>query len=709
MKKKMKYFFGTVLLISLLCSLTVSATVTYSTDAPFNSYVYNSSDEPVTIPQVFETDMLITCDGLNSLPFDNLSDVFYDGVSRIYLCDTGNNRIVVTDTDFKTVSVIDSFEVNGHTETFLSPQGIYATADKLYVSDTENERIVVFDVLSDTLQPKAVYDKPVISALGDTYDYKPVKLTVDSTGKMYIVVAGINQGLVCLDESGNFQSFLGAPKVETNFLETFWRKIATKEQLAQMNSYVPTEYSSVSIDANGFLYVTSETSNTVPVAKINSDGDNVLKQPQSGSYGDTEYSKKENISYKPNFTDVSLYNSGRIGEDIFYIVDSKSGKIYAYNEDGYLLYAFGSIGDKKGTFYTASAIEYIDCGDGIPARLIVTDKFKGTVTILKETAFGMNIKEALRLYNAGVYDQAEQAWNVILQEASGYSLANISLTNIDMRYGNYKSAMRRMEQIREHELYSSAFGNWRDLFIRENFGIIIFSLLVSIVLIVAVCMLFKRFSLFQKIKSSETYRGYAYGSYLILHPFDGFWDLKHEQKGNLKSALTIAGLFLFLYAARYQFAGYIVSGTPTDERNVLYHLACIAIPLLLWVIVNWCVTTLMDGKGNMKDIVIATCYALKPYVIFAIPMLLLSNILSVSEVVFYTFFDTVILIWILFLLFASLISTHDYTPSKALLSVVIILVGMCLILFIAILFISIVQDVYQFGYNIFRELSYRSY
>ena len=195
----------------------------------------------------------------------------------------------------------------------------------------------------------------------------------------------------------------------------------------------------------------------------------------------------------------------------------------------------------------------------------------------------------------------------------------------------------------------------------------------------------------------------------MLHPFDGFWDLKHEKRGNLKSAILMYVLFFAVYALRMQFSGYTVTGTASSDVNVLYHIFILLVPMIMWITANWCFTTLMDGKGTIRDITIATGYALKPYIIFGLPMLLLSNVLTASEVPFYNIFDALILAWVLFLLFSGLMMTHDYSFGKAILTTVLILIGICLIIFILLLAISIAQNIYQFIYNIYQELSFRSY
>ena len=90
-------------------------------------------------------------------------------------------------------------------------------------------------------------------------------------------------------------------------------------------------------------------------------------------------------------------------------------------------------------------------------------------------------------------------------------------------------------------------------------------------------------------------------------------------------------------------------------------------------------------------------------------MLLVSRVIGEDELVFYDFANAVILIWVFILLFVGLMITHDYSLSKAVLSVILILVGICLILFIMLLLIHIIQEVYLFVYNSYSEVTFRSY
>lgn len=695
-------------LISVLCTWICLSCLTIHPhaancpeDAVFPTYIYNNRSEPVIIPSAFEVERVLSGADITGIEFKELSDIFYDGADRLYLCDTQNNRIVVTDTGFERVTEISDFAFEGRTESLNKPQGVYSDGKTLYVSDTGNNRIVVFDAAGDFV-PQRMVEAPDIPMLDTEVAFEPTRLTLDNSGGIYVIAKGINQGIVWLDETGRFIGFMGAPRVEFSLIERMWRHFYTKEQRERLQSFVPTEYDSVVRDADGFLYVTSQTSSMVPVGKLNSSGENIRKN--RGYFADERYRNEKD--YAPCFSDIAL---GEPDSGLHYTADSKQGRIYCYTEEGQMLYAFGKNGVQKGTFSNIHAIEFMKDTQYNRHRLLAVDRSRGTVTVFRETDFGAEIREAVQAYGEGRYEEAAAFWNQVGLAASGYVPAVTGLAQIDLQNGEYGQAMNRLLSVREYGLYADAFGKWRSDFVRNNFIWVILVIgALGAVLAVAVKLL-RRVSFLTKLQNTETGKGYRYGTHVMFHPFDGFWDLKREKRGNMKSALLIAVLFFLFYAIRLQYSGYITTGTTASEVNVLYGVALIFLPLCFWVIANWCITTLMDGEGTLKDIVIATCYALKPYVLLSIPMFLASHFLTADEFVFYQFADTVIMIWVFALLFLGLMVTHDYSLSKSVLSVLLILVGICLIIFILLLLIHIIQEVYLFIYNSYTEITFRSY
>ncbi|MBQ7726909.1 MAG: YIP1 family protein, partial [Clostridia bacterium] len=692
MKKHLITASALAILLIMLCAPAVSAMDTVP-DLPYRSYAYNNSDKPVAIPAPYTISKSLLGEDMGTSAFTDLSDIFYDGENNIYISDSGNNRIVITDTDFHIKKILSEFDNNGVTDTFHAPAGVYVNDKLIYVADTNQARIVIFDKQSFAL--KKIIEKPEIVLLGKEYTFHPTGLVVDKAGRIYVIALGINQGLICLDEDGNFSTFLGAPQVTPNMAERLWRKIATKKQLEQMQQYVPMEYSSALIDPYGFIYAASQSSLDTPVAKLNSEGKNVIVKPSRNfQYGDLAYDPQA----VPSFTDIALDEN-----ESYYLLDSRYGKIYTYDQSGYLMYAFGGSGSQKGVFLSASAIEVIQ------GKLVVTDRIKGSLTVFERTEFGENVNLALKQSEDGDYENAEKTWKTVSKMASGYLLAQVGLSKIDIQHKDYRAAMEKLKPIHEKELYANVFERLRNDFIKRNFYKLIAAIAGIFVFLILIKRFLKRCSFYQRFRQSDTVQKLRYCRYFIFHPFDGFWDIKHEKRGNIRIAYIILISFVLCYGIRAQFSGYVVTGIISSEVNALYSIATFVLPLGFWVISNWCFTALMDGEGSMKDIFIATCYSLIPYVLFSIPMFLFSHILTASEAAFYNVADAVCLIWVFALLFFGMMITHNYSLSKSVLTAALTLVGICLMIFILLLITNIMQQVIIYFYNIYKELLFRTY
>ena len=131
----------------------------------------------------------------------------------------------------------------------------------------------------------------------------------------------------------------------------------------------------------------------------------------------------------------------------------------------------------------------------------------------------------------------------------------------------------------------------------------------------------------------------------------------------------------------------------------------VLIPLFMWCIANWCITTLLDGKGTMKDIFILTVYSLVPFVLLQMFMIVLSNVLTLEESQLYGILNILSLAWSALLMFIGLIVIHEYTIKKAVLTIIIAIIGMAAMAFLFILFFSLIQQFINFSYIFYKELT----
>ena len=133
------------------------------------------------------------------------------------------------------------------------------------------------------------------------------------------------------------------------------------------------------------------------------------------------------------------------------------------------------------------------------------------------------------------------------------------------------------------------------------------------------------------------------------------------------------------------------------------------VPFFVWCLSNWSLTTLMDGKGTLKHIYMATAYAMTPYVLINLPMIVLSNFITVSEGVFYSYFISFASLWCVFLIIVGMMMIHDYSLGKAILSSLLTIVGMGVIIFLTLLFFSLISDSIGYFISLYKEIVFRMY
>jgi hypothetical protein len=195
--------------------------------------------------------------------------------------------------------------------------------------------------------------------------------------------------------------------------------------------------------------------------------------------------------------------------------------------------------------------------------------------------------------------------------------------------------------------------------------------------------------------------------YVLLHPFQGFWDLKYENRGKMRVGLSMLLLLTVATILVRQYAGFVVNFNDPYDLNSISELQYIILPFFLWCVANWSLTTLMDGEGKFKDIVMATGYALLPLVLMRFGNVFLSNIITLREAAFYYMVDYLSVLWFVWLMFIGTMTVHQYTVLKTLFTMLLTLFVMGIIMFLGLLFFSLLQEMIGFMVSIFSEISYR--
>ena len=198
-----------------------------------------------------------------------------------------------------------------------------------------------------------------------------------------------------------------------------------------------------------------------------------------------------------------------------------------------------------------------------------------------------------------------------------------------------------------------------------------------------------------------------YALHVITHPFDGFWDLTHEHRGTLAAANTFLALFLIIRVLKLLCTSFQFISAPIQHINVIEEMGSLLLPFLILCLANWAMTTLFDGKGRFKDIYIGMCYALVPYILIQLPMILVSNMLTYEEGSLYSVMLSISVIWCAFLVFVGLMEIHDYGPGKTFIFIIVTIVGAAVIIFLILVFFSLLSDAVGFFVSLYREANYR--
>ena len=222
------------------------ACLTASAKSADNAYTYDSWGNAVEVPSGYEAALSFGTGKAAALksPMD-----MYACGDKLYVLDTGNNRIVIYNSDFKPEKIIDKFYITENGTKSLTElneaQGIFVTADgRIYIADTANARIIICN--TDGMV-KTVLTKPETENFPDSLQFKPINVLVDDADNTYVLADGFYYGAIVYDAEGNYKNFYGASKVKVTaslIADRFWRKFMTGKQLDYTRNYLPATFTS---------------------------------------------------------------------------------------------------------------------------------------------------------------------------------------------------------------------------------------------------------------------------------------------------------------------------------------------------------------------------------------------------------------------------------------------------------------------------------
>ena len=723
----------TKILILALVFIMLFGTISSFASEPYDTYTYSIDGTPLASPPTYSAmedfdyaDMKIYDDKGKLSQLNGVSDIVSDDKANLYIADKGNNRIVVLNKFYECVAVISGYtDEYGNDQTLKEPQGLYVTdpnktADGesyIYICDTGNNQVVIFDREYNYVRTIVKPDSPILTEGA----FKPCSIAVDIYGRIFIVSTASHEGVIVLSNEGDFTGFIGAQKVTYSLMQMIWRRFQTEEQRESQNKNIGAAYNNITVDDSGFVYVTSnsidiakmqqqfasittKTATHSPVKKLNSQGIEIMKRNGFFDPGGEVVKLAANVS---QIVDVAIGEEGA-----WTIVDQSRSRFFTYDQSGNLLFAFGDKGDQLGNGESFNSITYQiveneETGEK-QYRLVALDGDSKKITVYTPTDYYKTIISALRNQNEHDYSQSIIYWQEVLTQNNNFDLAYIGMGKALYNQGKYEEAMEKLAKAYETENYAMAFKEVRT-------DIISRWILVIGVLLIAAIIGILRFLGYAKKKNKavslkvgrKTYwEELLYAFHLVFHPFDGFWDLKHEKRGSVRAASTILGITMIAFFYNAIGKGYTFNPRG-DFSNVFLQVLAIGVPFILFCVANWCLTTLFDGEGGFKDIYIAAGYSLAPLTPFVVISTILTNIVTVESSAIITMITTIGVVWMAFLLFFGTLVTHVYSLGKNFVTILGTVVAMAVIMFVIILFSSLVVKMVMFVATIISEIGNR--
>ena len=189
----------------------------------------------------------------------------------------------------------------------------------------------------------------------------------------------------------------------------------------------------------------------------------------------------------------------------------------------------------------------------------------------------------------------------------------------------------------------------------------------------------------------------------VFHPFDAFYEIRFRGKGSTILAVLILVLFGILQCVSYQYTGFIINLNELASMNSVSIFLTWVLGFVLFIVSNWSVTTLLNGKGGIGDILKVTTYSLTPFICTLIFQIIASNFIILEEAMIVYVVTGIGVVWSLFMLLAGLCVIHEYGFGKNLIAIFLTFVAAAIIMFLGVLFFTLIEQMVLFVISVGQE------
>lgn len=631
-------------------------------------------------------------------------DLFIDSDDYMYIADTGNKRIVILNQDLQVLFTFGS-------EVLIKPLGIFVVDDYIYVadyglgqtnSDIGSIYIWHFDKTQSTLETAielvdvlSTPSSPILEA--DGFIFRPMKIAVDKNHTMYVVNEGTTSGVLMINASNRFIDYFASNNIDITLWQRIQRIIYANNDNVYLTKNIPAPVTNITLDNTGYFYTVTQK----PLERAM--GDNLKKV----NIGGTNYFDEDMYVY----SDIVDAWAGKVGN--IYTVTS-AGFLTEYDNQGNMLFMWGGKGtgnDKLGLFMSASSLA-VDSNNNI--YVLDDHSSRNSIQVFRETPFASQVHQALDLYNQARYVESIEVWQEVLRYNSMLDMAYRGIGLGYLMNEEYDKALEQFKIAYDKANYSEAYWEIRNLWMTENVSTLLYGLIGIVALLVVINLTNKKYqylttvsTTFGKIKKYRIFRELLFMFRFIKHPSDACYEVKAKKKASVLTAWITLGLLFVLNIFGILFTGFIFNNVIPEETILIKEGLTLLLPILIFIIANYLMSSLMEGEGTFKATFINTVGALMPIFIIYPFVILISNFITYNEAFLFTISSVVMLGWVGVLLFFNIKETHNYTVGQTIVNFFLTLLMMVILIVVLIMVYLMVIQVTNFVTDIIKEVILR--
>ena len=687
MKKRTVLLLITFLIISLIYSLSftfkVSAKGELNSD-PYETYILGLDGKLNESPLAYEGISVLNPNLVSPQDIAIVDNKLY--IAEKGLENTADGYIWIYDLETKTYTKIGEGIIGGANGVAVGVDGA------IYVADSEAK--VVEKFASDgTLI--TTYARPTEALFGEASQYIPTKVAVDRRGNLYITSLGNANGIIQLNNNGEFVGYFGPNTINVTLSLLLKRLMLPKEDRDTYASLSPRVTTNLAIDSKNIVYTVIEGEGGTSIKKFNVNGTNILNK---------------NGFFSATYQDLTVDEQGFI-----YTVDkSDRGTIQVMDETGSLLFTFGSTKTSSvslGEFDKASGIAVDGAGN-----IWVLDNVGRNIQVFRRTEFAETVFKAIKAYNEGRYEDATVYYNEILSKNSSFLNAYIGLGKIAQRNEDYDLAAYYFKIANYKEGYSEVFWEQRDNWLGHNF--IWLAILIVVLILLKVFKVFGRLAkvlpagfknITNRIVHNRFIQELSNLGKLLKKPNQVFYDIKYYLTIRKTTALIVLGIFVLVNIfGTYILRGYLFKTTNLQNVNFVMEVLKWVLIIFTFVFANFLVSTLQNGEGFFRDIMIGTIFSFAPVILFKLPIDIASNLLTYNEGYIFTILNALIWAWSVLNIILMLKEIHNFTVKELIVNILLTFVAIVVLILLILVVYILTNQLIEFIVNLIKEGVMRS-